>query len=43
MEEETGRVCRVPVGEEHTYRTLAGKPEGKKPLEKPRCQLKDNI
>ena len=35
-----GRVCGTREGEEHAYRTLEGKPEGKKPLEKLRCQLK---
>lgn len=43
IEEEMERVCSMPEGEEHAYRTLAGKPEGKKALKKPRCQLKDNI
>jgi len=33
----------MPEGEKHAYRTLAGEPEGKKPLVKPRCRLKDNI
>jgi len=36
-------VCGTPEGEEHAYRTLARKPEGKKPLEKPWCRLKNNI
>jgi len=38
-----GRVCSMPEREKHAYRTLAGKPEGKKPLKKPRCRLKDTI
>ena len=42
-EEEMGSVCGMPEGEEHAYRTLAGNPEAKKPLGKPRCRLKDNI
>jgi hypothetical protein len=25
------------------YRVLVGKPEGKNPLERPRCRLEDNI
>jgi hypothetical protein len=27
----------------NTYRLLVGKPEGKRPLGRPRCRLKDNI
>jgi hypothetical protein len=27
----------------NAYRILVGKPEGKRPLERPRCKWKDNI
>jgi hypothetical protein len=27
----------------NTYRILAGKPEGKRPVGRPRCRLEDNI
>jgi hypothetical protein len=31
------------VARRGAYRLLFGKPEGKRPLEKPRCRWKDNI
>jgi hypothetical protein len=32
------------MGEERgVYRVLVGKPEGKRPLERPRCRWEDNI
>jgi hypothetical protein len=30
-------------GEKKMYRLLVGKPEGKRPLERPRCRCVDNI
>ena len=37
-----GHVARMG-GEEMLYRVLVGKPEGKRPLGKPRLRRKDNI
>jgi len=31
------------MGRREVYRVLVGKPEGKKPLERSRCRLDDNI
>jgi hypothetical protein len=31
------------MGEKNTYKLLVGKPEGKRPLERPRRRLVDNI
>jgi hypothetical protein len=36
-----GHVARM--GEKNAYRTLVGKPEGKRPLERPRRGWEDNI
>jgi hypothetical protein len=30
-------------GDENTYKILAGKPDGKRPLRRPRCKWEDNI
>jgi len=35
--------CRVRVWGRGVYRVLLGKPEGKRPLGKPRCRWEDNI
>jgi hypothetical protein len=37
-----GHVARMREGR-GVYRVLVGKPEGKKPLERPRCKWEDNI
>jgi hypothetical protein len=37
-----GRTCST-FGERGAYRTLVGKPEGIRPLERPRCRREDNI
>jgi hypothetical protein len=37
----TGHAARM--GEKNTYRILVEKPEGKRPLGRPRCRLVDNI
>ena len=42
MDNWAGLVARM--GERRgVYRVLVGKPEGKKPLGRPRCRLEDNI
>jgi hypothetical protein len=38
-----GRVCSTNDGDENAYRLLVGKPEGKRPLGKPRRRWLDNI
>jgi hypothetical protein len=38
-----GRVCSTSGEERKTYRILVGKPDGKKPLERPRRRWMDNI
>ena len=38
-----GGVCSTYGGEERVYRVLVGKPEGKRPLGRPRCRWEDNI
>ena len=42
---EMGGACSAHGGEERrsVYRILVGKPEGKRPLLRPRCRWKDNI
>jgi hypothetical protein len=35
--------CVVPPRTRNTYRILVGKPEGKRPLGRPRCRWADNI
>jgi hypothetical protein len=37
-----GHVARMGEGR-GAYRILAGRPEGKRPLRRPRCRWKDNI
>jgi hypothetical protein len=37
-----GHVARMGEGRE-VYRVLVGKPEGKRPLERPRCRWEDGI
>jgi hypothetical protein len=44
MEGEMGRARMTNRGEEeYTYRIMVGKPEGKRPLERPRRRWLDNI
>jgi hypothetical protein len=38
-----GRACRMTVEKRSVYRILVGKPEGKRPLGKPRRRREDNI
>jgi hypothetical protein len=38
-----GSACSTIGAKREAYRTLAGKPEGKKPLEEPRCRWVDTI
>jgi hypothetical protein len=38
-----GRACSKHEGEEEYIRVLVGKPEGKRPLGKPRLRWEDNI
>ena len=38
-----GRACSAYGGEERLYRVLVGKPEGKRPLGRPRRRREDNI
>jgi hypothetical protein len=38
-----GRVCSTNGANRNAYRTLVGKPEGKRPLGRPRCRWVDNI
>jgi hypothetical protein len=38
-----GRACRVYGGREIMHRVLVGKPEGKRPLWRPRLRWEDNI
>jgi hypothetical protein len=38
-----GRACSTTGGKRNAYRILVGKPEGKRPLGKPRRRLVDNI
>jgi hypothetical protein len=41
---EVGRSCSTNGGDkECAYRILVGRPEGRRPLEKPRCRWADNI
>jgi hypothetical protein len=41
-EDEMGRACSTN-GEKTAYRILVGKPEGKRPLERPRLRRVNNI
>ena len=38
-----GEACSTYGGEERAYRILVGKPDGKRPLERPRRRWEDNI
>jgi hypothetical protein len=38
-----GRACSTNGEKRNAYRILVGKPEGKKPLGRPRCRWVDNI
>jgi hypothetical protein len=38
-----GRACSTNGAKRNAYRILVGKPEGKKPLGRPRCRWVDNI
>jgi hypothetical protein len=40
---EMGGACSAYEGEERLYRVLVGKPEGKRPLGRPRRRREDNI
>jgi drug/metabolite transporter superfamily protein YnfA len=40
---EMGRACGAYGGGESVYRVLVGKPEGKRPLGRPRRRWEDNI
>jgi hypothetical protein len=42
-EDEMGRACSTNGGKRNAYRILVGKPEGKRPLGKPRRRWADNI
>jgi hypothetical protein len=42
MEDEMGRACSTNA-ERNAYRILVGKPEGERPLERPRRRWMDNI
>jgi hypothetical protein len=41
--DEMGRACSTNGEERNTYRILVGKPDGKRPLGRPRRRLVDNI
>jgi hypothetical protein len=38
-----GRACSTHKGKRNAYMILVGKPEGKRPLGRPRCRWEDNI
>jgi hypothetical protein len=38
-----GKACRTNAEKRNVYRLLLGKPEGKRPLERPRGRCEDNI
>jgi hypothetical protein len=38
-----GRACNVKGAKENVYRIFVGKPEGKRPLGRPKCRWVDNI
>jgi hypothetical protein len=41
--DEMGRACTTNGEKRYAYRILVGKPEGKRPLGRPRCTWVDNI
>jgi hypothetical protein len=43
MEDEMGRACSTNGGKRNPYRILVGKPEGMRPLGRPRRRWVDNI
>jgi hypothetical protein len=43
MEVEVGRACSMNGDNRNAYRILMGKPEGKKPLGRPKRRWVDNI
>jgi hypothetical protein len=43
IENEMGGACTADGEEKGVYRILVGKPEGKRPLWRPRRRLEDNI
>jgi hypothetical protein len=43
VKDEMGRECSTNGERRYVYRILVGKPEGKRPLERPRRRLVDNI
>jgi hypothetical protein len=43
MEDEMGRACRTNWEKTNAYRVLMGKPEGKRPLGRPRRRWENNI
>jgi hypothetical protein len=43
LEDAMGRACSMHGGKRNAFRILVGKPEGKRPLGRPRCRWKDNI
>jgi hypothetical protein len=42
-EDEMGRACRTNEEKRNAYRTLVGKPEGKRPLGRPKRRWVHNI
>jgi hypothetical protein len=42
-EDKMGRACSTNGGKRNAYRTLVGKPEGRRPLGRPRRRWVDNI
>jgi hypothetical protein len=38
-----GRACSMNGRKRNAYRILVGKPEGKRPLERPKCRWVDTI
>jgi hypothetical protein len=43
VEDEMGGTCSTNGGKRNAYRLLVEKPEGKRPLGRPRCRWVDNI
>jgi hypothetical protein len=43
FKDEMGAACSTDVEKRNAYRMLVGKPEGKRPLGRPRCRWVDNI